>query len=281
VSRFKSQPLLKDWTQLEKLLRGIDANMHTFASRVVTASATLTAEDDTILADTTSGSVTLTLPPAASMLDRCLTVKKMAAANTVTLDGDGGETIDGAATLAWTAQYGTYTLQAVTVGGTASWVVVASSGITPASPLTLVRLTSDVGPTSSTTLANVTGLSFAVAANADYAFHFGVLLQSTGTTGGARLGVTVPAGATVSVAAEIPADGTVNNIDHEAAATTSGGILQALSLFAANVPLLARVTGIVRVAGTAGTLQLQYATATGATPITAKAGSSGRLYLLT
>lgn len=125
MGRFRTMPLLQNWTQLEKVLRSVDANINTYSTRVVSGSGDLTPEDDTILVDTSGGSVTLALPPAADMRDRCLTVKKMDAANTVTLTPDGSETIDGAATLAWATQYAAYTLQAVTLpSGATGWVIV-------------------------------------------------------------------------------------------------------------------------------------------------------------
>lgn len=55
--------------------------------------------------NSTSGSVTITLPPAALSWGRYYIVKKLVAANTVTLDGDGSETIDGSPTLDLTTQY--------------------------------------------------------------------------------------------------------------------------------------------------------------------------------
>jgi hypothetical protein len=60
--------------------------------------------------DTSGGSVTLTLPMAAAVVGYRLEVKKMTAANTLTLDGHASETIDGAATLAWTVQYQSFTV---------------------------------------------------------------------------------------------------------------------------------------------------------------------------
>lgn len=86
-----------------------------------TAAFTLTAADDLILADATAGAFTLTLPPAASVAGREFTVKKTdASANAVTLDGDGAETIDGAATKGLSAQWVSARIRAV--GN--SWYVV-------------------------------------------------------------------------------------------------------------------------------------------------------------
>lgn len=90
------------------------------AVRSVTVSGNLTGADAVILADTTGGSVTLALPAAGINRGQMLQVKKTVAANTVTLDGIGSETIDGAATLAWTTQYQSYTV----VSDGSQWLIV-------------------------------------------------------------------------------------------------------------------------------------------------------------
>lgn len=91
------------------------------ATRAVTAATTITAADALVLVDTTSGAVTVTLPAAAVSTGKRFTVKKTnAGANNVTLDGDGSETIDGAATLAWNTQYAAYTVQS---DGSVWWIV--------------------------------------------------------------------------------------------------------------------------------------------------------------
>jgi hypothetical protein len=145
----------------------------------------------------------------------------------------------------------------------------------------VVALTGDVGPTSSNTLANVTGLAFAVAANSDYRFEFTVLYQAAATTHGIQLALTAPAGATLTYSVEIPqADGTTDG-DVEGQGTASGDVVQSSVTITANTTFAARIVGVVRVAGTAGTLQVQHATSTFGNNITTKAGSSGVLYSLT
>ena len=51
-----------------------------------------------------NGTYSVTLPPAATMEGRRLTIKNNGV-GTITIDGDGAETIDGAATYALAAQY--------------------------------------------------------------------------------------------------------------------------------------------------------------------------------
>jgi hypothetical protein len=94
------------------------------AYRVVTTDATFLDSDDVIGADTTTGSFSVNLPVASHNLGRRFTLKKISSdGNTVTLDGAGGETIDGSLTKAWTAQYTGFTVQSTGV----SWMIVAKA----------------------------------------------------------------------------------------------------------------------------------------------------------
>jgi hypothetical protein len=73
-----------------------------------------------ILCDCTANNITVNLPTAAGN-KAIFNIKKMdAGANTVTIDANGSETIDGAATKVITAQYATFTLLS---SGT-NWVIV-------------------------------------------------------------------------------------------------------------------------------------------------------------
>ncbi len=91
-------------------LQSIDTSMSLSVTRAQTI----------VLANTSSGNITITLPSAAMLLGRTLVVKKTAAANTLTIDANGSETIDGALTLAWTTQYQTFT---VTSDGTNIYII--------------------------------------------------------------------------------------------------------------------------------------------------------------
>jgi hypothetical protein len=75
-------------------------------SRSVAASGAITAFDQVVLGTGGGGGITLTLPTAASMIRRILTIKKIdAGAGAVTIDAAGAETIDGALTRVLAAQY--------------------------------------------------------------------------------------------------------------------------------------------------------------------------------
>lgn len=97
---------LRDQELLRRAARGVPV----FPVRDISATETLRESDAFLVVDTTGGNVTLTLPKAAYMTGRLLWVKKTVAANTLTLDADGSELIDGATTLAWSTQYQAYTL---------------------------------------------------------------------------------------------------------------------------------------------------------------------------
>jgi hypothetical protein len=73
------------------------------------------------LVDTTSGSVVVTLPLAKDANGEYFVFKKVVAANTMTIDGAGSETIDGATTQAFTTQWSVVTIAS---NGT-EWYVVA------------------------------------------------------------------------------------------------------------------------------------------------------------
>ncbi len=88
--------------------------------RTITATASALATDHTILCDATSGAITVNLPAAAGCSGRKYNVKKIdVSANTVTLDGNGSETIDGATTPATGTQWFNWTIQS---NGT-SWFI--------------------------------------------------------------------------------------------------------------------------------------------------------------
>lgn len=74
--------------------------------RQVTSSPTLAADDHTLLCDATGGAITVALPSAASSAKRILTIKKVdAGINAVTIDPNGAELIDGAASLSLLTQW--------------------------------------------------------------------------------------------------------------------------------------------------------------------------------
>jgi len=79
---------------------------------VTTGDYTATASDYTIRVDASAGAVTVSLPPAAKVTGQVLKIKKIdASANTVRIQANGTETIDGQNVRTITAQYGVTTVQ--------------------------------------------------------------------------------------------------------------------------------------------------------------------------
>lgn len=75
----------------------------------------------TVIGDASGGNRTFTLPTAASAKWRKYIIKKKdATVNTITIDADGAETIDGALTFVLTVQYQAIEIQS---DGTQWWIV--------------------------------------------------------------------------------------------------------------------------------------------------------------
>lgn len=99
------------WRALKRLENVLGRTAQYGSTRTTTSATTLMDSDDLLLVNTTGGNITVTLPLVASNLGRRFAVKKIAAGNTLTLDGNGSEQIDGAATLAWTTNNLTHVVQ--------------------------------------------------------------------------------------------------------------------------------------------------------------------------
>ena len=85
----------------------------------ITAAHTVTATDELILADTSGGDITVTLPLISLQLVSGVfrvTVKKVSAANTLTVACTGSDTLDGAATLDITTNNAAATMYATDAG---------------------------------------------------------------------------------------------------------------------------------------------------------------------
>ena len=93
--------------------------------RTVTASTTALLRDDVILVGSAAPACTITLPAAAEKWQ--MTIKRLAAANAVTVDGNAAETIDGTATKILGSQYAYLTLAS---DGTAVHIVSQGGTIT-------------------------------------------------------------------------------------------------------------------------------------------------------
>ena len=81
-------------------------------TRTITAANVAGSVDDSLVeADTTSNSITYTLPDAALMAGKIIQIAKSVAANTLTIAAASGQLVNGAASVAYTAQYSTGVFQ--------------------------------------------------------------------------------------------------------------------------------------------------------------------------
>lgn len=93
------------------------------ATTTYTATGDISATTTVHLVDATTGPVTATLPLAASAVNQFYYIKKVdVSANAVTVEGNGAETIDGAANQSLAAQYNAITVYS---DGT-EWFIFAS-----------------------------------------------------------------------------------------------------------------------------------------------------------
>lgn len=81
------------------------------AIATIAASTTLTTSQTVILCDASGGAIVVTLPAASANTGRRYFIKKIdSSANTVTIDGNANETIDGELTSELRSQYDTITI---------------------------------------------------------------------------------------------------------------------------------------------------------------------------
>tara|TARA_R110001583_G_scaffold123825_1_gene275230 strand:- start:195 stop:695 length:501 start_codon:yes stop_codon:yes gene_type:complete len=91
---------------------GFSGGITPVTTTVIATTATLSANNQTVIADddTAAGVVTLTLPAVATSAGLTYSVKKVGSTANVVIDGAGAETIDGATTLTLSTQYDSTTL---------------------------------------------------------------------------------------------------------------------------------------------------------------------------
>lgn len=87
----------------------------------ITGDITLSLGDEVAIVDATSGAITITLPKVATAAGRRFYIKKIdGTGNSVTIDGDGSETIDDSTTMILGGQYNSAT---VFSDGTEWWIL--------------------------------------------------------------------------------------------------------------------------------------------------------------
>ena len=142
--------------------------------------------------------------------------------------------------------------------------------LVPEPRLSTVRLAADV-TNNTTTLANVTGLAVALAANSTYQIDGQVMFQTAATATGIRLTQTVPTGATVVAQWNTPTTLTATTLANQRAAD-AGAATTAIDT--ANANTLATTSILVVTGATAGNLQIRFASEVAASNAVVKAGSN-------
>ena len=135
--------------------------------------------------------------------------------------------------------------------------------------LTTARLAADV-TNNTTTLANVTGLAIALAANSTYTIDAKVMFQTAATATGIRLTQTVPTGATVVAQWNTPTSLTARALANQRAADTGAATT---GVDVANANTLATASFLVITGATAGNLQIRFASEVAGSNAVVKAGS--------
>lgn len=133
---------------------------------------------------------------------------------------------------------------------------------------TLISLGADV-TNSTTTIANVTGLSFAVTSGTTYRFYIVIPYTSAATTTGSRWTLTGPANTLFSYTSKYTLTATTQTVNY-ASANDIPAAANASSLTAGNVCI---IEGLIKPSAN-GTLQVRFASEVAASAIVAKAGSS-------
>lgn len=170
---------------------------------------------------------------------------------------------------------GTSALQAVAPG--ASGNVLTSNGTTWQSTApsaggdTYLVLASDTA-NSTTSFADVTGLTFAVTSGETYVFEAWIVYETAATTTGSKWAVNGPASPTLlSYSVETPTAATTSRLDF---ASTYDGTA-ASSQTAGIGQCLAKIEGVVKFSAS-GTFALRFGSEVASSAVTAKAGSSMR-----
>ena len=130
----------------------------------------------------------------------------------------------------------------------------------------------------STTLANITGLTATLAANTTYCVDCFVTFQSAATTTGMNFGFTSPTGTVCMLEVVVPITNTaaasqLRTIFPNNSSTNTGNVL-GTGVSTINSNHTARFSGIIKVGSTGGTFAAQYATEVSASAITIPAGST-------
>jgi hypothetical protein len=143
-----------------------------------------------------------------------------------------------------------------------------------------VKLTADLGATTSTTLANTTGLSFAVKSGVYYRFHFLVVYTTVTITTGLKVGLTTPTFTIYAATVRGVVAAGATSAQWTDALSSSGDSSIQSGVETTVVPYIAEIEGII-LPSADGTLQVQHAAEVGAAGnVIVKQGSCGQLWVM-
>jgi hypothetical protein len=126
---------------------------------------------------------------------------------------------------------------------------------------------------SSTTLADATGLSVSVAANATYRVDAFVKFSSASVDTGLALGYTLPASAVGMVEIAIPSVSTWLSQMTRLITSAQSDSATGNGVPAADTVYTARISGIIKTGATSGALQIRFASEVASSAVTLKSGS--------
>jgi hypothetical protein len=127
----------------------------------------------------------------------------------------------------------------------------------------VVTLASDQTSAATSTLANITGLAAAVAANTNYVFR-GIVPYYAAAADDYKFGITIPAAATIhALVTYVNTSGSAT----VATITASGGSISAIG-WGASTPGVVAITGVVINGANAGNIQFQHARVGGSGTVT-------------
>lgn len=112
-----NHPALLNYPDLNELVDATipaTAQYAVYTAMTVTKAAnyTITRDDSSVLCDAVAGGFTVTLPPVTEAMGQTYTVKKIdASGNSITIDGNGSELIEGSLTQTLDAQWEAMTVQ--------------------------------------------------------------------------------------------------------------------------------------------------------------------------
>jgi len=142
---------------------------------------------------------------------------------------------------------------------------------------TSCRKTGAAQTATTATLADITGLSFAVTSGVYYHFKFLVTFRSTVATVGLKLGLTFPNVTRFSGSCRIPIAAAGAGGELQGPISASGGSVSGSAVAAINVDYCAICEGVILPSAN-GTLQLQFAAETTGATVTLQPESVGFLY---